>query len=210
MAISPIRVLVKQNKLGPLAKLAKEITKKTKEKVSEDDLIGAMNRVAKNHRKKKFGYFTEEDIEGEIKALILKHLDSFDYTKGKGPSVVNSFERWFNKVIHNKLFNFHRDKYSSTNETYKNSRMNIMNCLDLNYMLKRGDLDSVCKMNENKLDDIIYDELKEFVESRLSPECYIIYNDCMEDENVSPYYKNKLSTELEKIMEEWGEMHPND
>jgi DNA-directed RNA polymerase specialized sigma24 family protein len=198
---------VAKQKKSALAILAKKINKLSGEKLTEQDLIDAVNRVAKNHKKKAFAHFSAEDIMAEVWVIILSKLHTYDPLKGAGPDQINSFERWFNKVVYTKLINFYRDEYSSVNEAHRMNRMNLMNALDVDYIISQDGLGDKYSYEVDHTDDISLYELKDFVQARLSSNCLEIYQHCLDDENVSPYYKSKLSVELAKIMEEWRELN---
>ena len=55
--------------------------------------------------------------------------------------------------------------------------------------------------------EVRFKEFKEFVESRLTDDLLDIYNACIDEENVSSYYKSKLNQEMSLILEEWEKIN---
>jgi len=192
--------------MGELSSLLKKVNKFSDIDLEEQDIIDVFEKIAFQHRTKDFGYFTQEDIMKEVWVICLSQLDKYDPSKGKGDSALNSIERWFNRIVKNRLNNFHRDHYSSVNEKYKQSRINLANQLNINEIDITNEKNAKVQ-NTNHLDKLIYDELEEFVRSRLDDDLLDIYNDCMDQETVSTYYQGKLKAEITKIMAEWHKIH---
>jgi len=186
--------------------LAKNIRESTGENITESDLIEVINKIAHMHQNKKFGYFTEEDIFSQVWVICLEQLNTYDPNKGEGDNQLNSFERWFNKIVRNRLSNFYRDKYLSVNEKHRLSRMNLINCLNIDNIDVTHEINARC-VDSGTASNLILEEFKDFVEKRLSDDVRDIYHDCIDDENVSSYYRSKLARELNNIIKEWNTLH---
>jgi hypothetical protein len=179
--------------------------------IDQEELEAVISKVAHNHRHKHFGYFTEEDIFGEVWVICLKQLQHYQPQRGKGDSPINNLERWLNKVVRNRLANLYRDRYSSVNDKYRRTRMNIMNTLPFDVV----DTSRESKgwgYTEDVSFDACYQEFFDFVEERLgkltnNEELLNIFFDCLYSESVTPYYRNKLKAALIPIIEEWRELH---
>lgn len=61
-----------------------------------------IERIAKEHCKKKFGYLTEDDLRGEIWKICLEKLPDFDKEHGH-------LENFLRVVVHNRLINRFKD-----------------------------------------------------------------------------------------------------
>lgn len=188
----------------------KRVNHRTKDKITRQGLIDLIDKVANIHKNKSFGYLTQDDIYGQVWVICLTQLERYDPGKGAGNTTINSIERWLNKVVRNRLANFHRDQYSSVNEVHRQSRLNIINCLPID-IVNTSSLKTKIE-NPNFTDGLIFEELKDFVVLRLNEidptgELLLIFESCLNQDNVSAYYKGKLSKEVLKIMQEWQEMH---
>lgn len=187
-----------------LKQIVKRINKEVNDKITEQDLIDIINTVSIFHRNKVFSYYTSEDICSEIWLIALKSLQYYEPNRGKGPSTSNSLERWLNRVVKNRLANLYRDRYSSVNNKYRQSRMNIMNSLSLEIIDINKDLSGFSYVHKYE-DSLIYQELMDFVESRLSIDLLDTYKDCLAGKEISTYYKSKLKSVMADIMIEWYE-----
>ena len=175
----------------------------SKEQINYEQLLELIDKIAQMHRTKSFSYFSEEDIESQVKLICIQQLIYYEPHKGLGVTVINSIERWLNKVVKNRLANYYRDNYSSVNERHKKTRASLNNCIDID-LVHATDF----KSNVEHFDptyNLRYIEFKDFVESRLNEELLDIYHACLDDENVSSYYKSKLNQQMSKIVDEWND-----
>ena len=187
-----------------LKQIVKCVNREVTDKITEQDLIDIINTVALFHRNKVFSYYTSDDIYSEVWLIALKSLQYYEPNRGRGPSTANSLERWLNRVVKNRLANLYRDRYSSVNNKYRQSRMNIMNSLSLDIIDINRDLSGFSYVHKYE-DSLIYQELTDFVESKLSNDLLSTYRDCLEGKEISTYYKSKLKNAMTDIMIEWHE-----
>ena len=183
-----------------------KINCKLKTKITEKQLFDVINRVAYIHEHKSFGYLTKEDIHSQVWVIVMQQLRFFDLTRCKGSSVLNSVERWLNTVVKNRLTNFYRDNYLVMDDPFLMEKINLINILGLDHIDLEGEK-NVKITNHQPLDNSIYEELMNFMVSRLTPEIKDIFYDCLSGESVSSYYKSRLATELFPILEEWKEIN---
>lgn len=175
-------------------------------KITEEDVLGVIQKIAGIHRKKTFAYFTEEDIESQVVLICLEQIKYYEPLKGAGHTTLNSIERWLNRVTKNRLSNYYRDNYSSVNEKHKKTRASLNNCLDLDVINTMRD-SSAHSFEEDPSYSLRLGEFKEFVEKNLSPEILEIYHACLDEENVSSYYKSKLTSEMAEVLDKWKKIN---
>ena len=177
------------------------------DKITINEMIEVIGKIQRMHRNKSFSYFSEEDIESQVALICIQQIKYYEPSKAAGSNTINSIERWLNRVVKNRLSNYYRDNYSSVNENHKKTRANLNNCIDI------SSIESILKQNSSSsnedqpISDIVFNEFKDFVESKLSKDVLDIYYACLDDENVSSYYKTKLSKELDVVFNEWNKMH---
>ena len=174
--------------------------------ITESNLLEIIQKIASIHRKKTFAYFTEEDIESQVVLICLEQIKYYEPLKGAGTSTMNSIERWLNRVTKNRLSNYYRDNYSSVNEKHKKTRANLNNCLDLDNVNTTKN-SSAHSFQEDPTYDLRLNEFRNFVEENLSPDILEIYYACLDEENVSSYYKSKLTVEMEEVLDKWNKMN---
>ncbi len=170
--------------------------------ITEEDIIGIIYKIAKIHRNKTFSYFSEEDIEAQVMLICLQQIRYYEPSKAAGNTSINSIERWLNRVTKNRLSNYYRDNYSSINKNHRQTRINLNNCLDIslvNHIKRSKDLMD----SEDPTYSLRFKEFKSFVESNLKEDLLEIYQACLNEENVSSYYKSKLSQELLRLINQW-------
>ena len=148
-----------------------------------------------------------EDIEGEIWIICIKQLHFYIPSKGKGHNINNSLERWLNRVVHNRLANLYRDRYSSVNKAFRTARMNIMNSISLDQVDTSRERLNRWSYSEDKNYQLVQQEFLSFIEGRLEPELIDVLYNCIYDGAVTSYYKAKLKEALLPIIEEWKELH---
>lgn len=186
------------------------INKKCDESLTEDDVVEIIQNIGNIHCHKKFAYHDEDDMRGQIALICLDRISKYDPEKSSGTSIKNKIERFLNTTVKNRLITFYRDSCGSVNEDYRRTRMNLMNCLPM---------DNVDAKEFNRrvedvdfTDNLIYEELTEFVESGLmeidpSGDLINIYYDLIANESVTAYYRAKLNDALNKLLTEWNELH---
>lgn len=156
---------------------------------------------------KTFAYMTVEDIASQTRLICMQQLKFYEPEKGAGWDDINSLERWLNRVVKNRLKNFYRDHCGSLNEQHKKARVS------LSAKARNTKEDAVAyepATNKNETENsVVFAELKDFMESRLSKEGREIYRACLSEEPVNSYYKNKLRIEISQIMQEWTDGKAN-
>ena len=179
--------------IDPIKTFLKKINKKGKEKISYDEVINIIEMIARTHRAKKFGFMTEDDIESQVRLICIQQLKFFDLSKEADVTHHKSLERWLNKIVKNRLKNFYRDHCLSVNEKHSSARQSLSRSFDSNSVQK-----------STVYEDVEYEELKIFIIKNLDESYVEIYNACINDEAVTPYYKNKLLIKISEIMKEWN------
>lgn len=188
----------------PIKSFIRKINKNNKKKISYEEVISIIEDIAKTHRSKKFGFMTEEDIESQVRLICVQQIKFFDITKESDITHQKSLERWLNKIVKNRLKNFYRDHCLSVNKKHASSRQSLSRSAS-------SDPDKAQIVNENvvqksNITDILeYEELRNFVLTNLDEPMMEIYNACMSDEAVTPYYKNKLIARVLDLIKEWNE-----
>lgn len=196
----------KKNKENPVGILVKTMNKFYADKITEEDIINVIGYVSRMHRGKKFAYFTEDDIESQAKLICLQQIKHYEPEKSAGSSPLNSLERWLNRVVKNRLSNYYRDNYTSVNEKHKESRVNLANCLEFDSINATNETSAYIS-GDLQLKSLEYGELVDFIEDRLPEQLKDVYHDCLNNENVSSYYRGKLLKEVQDIMIEWNNMN---
>lgn len=198
---------MKRPQKDAVAIFLKKISKTSGAKISRDEVLSLVEKIAQTHMGKTFAYMTVEDIASQARLICMQQLKFYEPEKGIGWDDINSLERWLNRVVKNRLKNFYRDHCGSLNEQHKKARVS------LSAKARNSKDDSVayepatCK-NETE-NSVVFEELKDFVEARLSEEGLEIYRACLSEEPVNSYYKNKLRLEITQIMGEWRDGKTN-
>jgi|TARA_B100000085_G_C18488613_1_gene490349 hypothetical protein len=187
--------------------VVQKINSFSSEKVEKEEVMEVIFKISKIHRNKKFGYFSEEDIESQTLLICLQQLKFYEPEKATGTSPLNSVERWLNRVVKNRLANYYRDNYSSVNEKHRKTRVNLNNCLDIDSV--NINVDKIKQLEKDPEYNLIYQEYKRFIEENLDEEMRQIYDACIEEENVSSYYKTKLNQEISSLNLLWLENFNN-
>ena len=179
----------------------------SKDQITEEELLGVITKISIMHRNKTFSYFSEEDIEGQVVLICLQQLKYYEPSKAAGDTSLNSIERWLNRVTKNRLANYYRDNYSSVNQNHRQTRINLNNCIDIDLVDPHQKRSGGQSADMDPSFEVRFKEFKEFVESRLTDDLLDIYNACIDEENVSSYYKSKLNQEMSLILEEWEKIN---
>jgi hypothetical protein len=156
------------------------------------------------HRIKHFGYFTAEDIDGEVWRICITQITKFNVKKLKGTSITNALERFLNTTVKNRLNNFHRDHYRGSNEDTFKKRMNLMNTLNIEDVRVEGERNMELPY-QDPTEQLQSEELMTFIKNNLTPDALDIFSDCLDQENVNSYYKSRLREELDPLLQEWKE-----
>jgi hypothetical protein len=189
--------------LDPIKSFLKKINKRGKEKISYEDVVAIIEMIAKMHRGKKFGFMTEEDIESQVRLICIQQLRFFDAKKEADVTHHKSLERWLNKIVKNRLKNFYRDHCLSVNEKHSSARQSLSrSACSLDDQTHVADQNSIQRSTIQE--DIEHAELQIFIEQRLDESYMEIYKACINDEAVTPYYKNKLMGRINEILKEWN------
>ena len=70
-------------------------------------------------------------------------------------------------------------------------------------------VDKIKQLEKDPEYNLIYQEYKRFIEENLDDEMRQIYDACIEEENVSSYYKTKLNQEISSLNLLWLENFNN-
>lgn len=186
----------------PIKSFIKKINKNNKKKISYEEVIDIIEAIAKTHRAKKFGFMTEEDIESQVRLICIQQIKFFDITKESDITHQKSLERWLNKIVKNRLKNFYRDHCLSVNKKHASARQSLSRSASSDPE-KTQIVNDNAVQRSNIIDILEYEELREFVMSGLDEPMMEIYNACMNDEAVTPYYKNKLIARVLDLI--WNE-----
>jgi len=201
-------MIEEDNSPNKLEDIIEYINSFSEDQVTQEGLLSIIQKISRMHRNKTFSYFSEEDIEGQVVLICLQQLKYYEPSKAAGDTSLNSIERWLNRVTKNRLANYYRDNYSSVNQQHRQSRINLNNCLDINSMeINRDTINPSPSRTEDPTYSLRFNEFKSFVESQLSDDLLDIYHACLEEENVSSYYKSKLNQEMNVILKKWDEFN---
>lgn len=198
---------MKRPQKDAVAIFLKKISKTSGAKISRDEVLSLVEKIAQTHMGKTFAYMTVEDIASQARLICMQQLKFYEPEKGIGWDDINSLERWLNRVVKNRLKNFYRDHCGSLNEQHKKARVS------LSAKARNSKDDAVLyepATGKNETENsVVFGELKDFVEARLSEEGLEIYRACLSEEPVNSYYKNKLRLEITQIMGEWRDGKTN-
>lgn len=198
---------MKRPQKDAVAIFLKKIAKTSGAKISRDEVLSLVEKIAQTHMGKTFAYMTVEDIASQARLICMQQLKFYEPEKGIGWDDINSLERWLNRVVKNRLKNFYRDHCGSLNEQHKKARVS------LSAKARNSKDDAVLyepATGKNETENsVVFGELKDFVEARLSEEGLEIYRACLSEEPVNSYYKNKLRLEITQIMGEWRDGKTN-
>lgn len=159
--------------------------------LSTENIYSIIGKVAKNHKDKFFDIYESEDIEQEVWVIALNKLAEFRPDRRRVDNMASALENWLNVIISRRLNNLHRDKYLVKQKQLKKANASITS-LDVGLVDKMD----LC----NCVEDIIYNEFWHNVISQLSEDSLIILESLMSGEKLSGYYKNRLSSEIKKIV----------
>ena len=144
-----------------------------------------------------------DDIESQVRLICIQQLKFFDLSKEADVTHHKSLERWLNKIVKNRLKNFYRDHCLSVNEKHSSARQSLSRSAS-SLPDKNQSFDSNSVQKSTVYEDVEYEELKIFIIKNLDESYVEIYNACINDEAVTPYYKNKLLIKISEIMKEWN------
>jgi hypothetical protein len=187
----------------PVKTFIKNINKNNKNKISYEEVLSIIENIAKTHRGKKFGFMTEEDIESQVRLICIQQIKFFDITKESDITHQKSLERWLNKIVKNRLKNFYRDHCLSVNKKHATARQNLSKSASSD-IEKTESLNKNAITKSNIIEDLEFQELRDFIIKNLDSQMLEIYEACISDEAVTPYYKNKLIAKVNELMIEWN------
>ena len=164
--------------------------------MTQEQIYQVIQKVAKNHRNKSFGYFTEEDIEQEAWIIALKKLPQFEEQKGKHKDVAKSLEHWLNKVVSSRLKNLYRDEFIVPQRLHTDKSNNLVSPMNFDDVGERQDLSDFFSVLENK-------ELWEFIIKELNDYDIDILDSILSGENIGSYYKSKIVNKIKKILKNY-------
>ena len=192
---------MKRPQKDTVAIFLKKFSKTSEYKISREEVLSLVEKIAQTHMTKTFAYMTVEDIASQTRLICMQQLKFYEPEKGAGWDDINSLERWLNRVVKNRLKNFYRDHCGSLNEQHKKARVSL-SAKARNTKEDAIAYEPATGKNETE-NSVVFAELKDFMESRLSEEGLEIYRACLSEEPVNSYYKNKLRIEISQIMQEW-------
>jgi hypothetical protein len=170
--------------------------------LTKDEIIEVVDKVAKNHRNKSFGPYTEEDIEQEVWIIALSKLPEFVPERGKHKNLRQSLENWLNTVVARRLANFYRDKWVVPQRKLKSDKSGAQHKKRINLMHPL-DIEEISEDNASLgPSDILESEYWKIVLENLDEDLIDILDAMLSGQTVNCYYRNKLSNKIEKIREE--------
>lgn len=171
--------------------------------LTEAEIIEVIDKVAQNHSKKAFSYYTSSDIKQEVWRIALEKLIEFSLEKSRHPlNPKKALEHFLNTVMARRLSNLYRDKYlvpqkalkSDRSESDQRKRVNLMHPLDIN---------EISESNIRSINgDVLESEIWAIVNKNLNDEEFDILDALLSGERINCYYKNKLLTQINKILDE--------
>ncbi len=170
----------------------------TRIKLSQADKEEVIARVADNHKHKTFDVHDQDDIIQQVWLIALSIIDDFEPSKGKVVDVKKSLEHWLNASISNRLSNFYRDKYLVPQRMMPNKSdvkpHNLLSALDIDIVRDTIKFNCNAKSMENEIWCAIF--------TGLDPVNLDILESLMSGEIINCYYKNKLISSINLILEE--------
>lgn len=164
--------------------------------MTQEQIFQVIQKVAKNHRNKSFGYFTEEDIEQEVWIIALEKLPKFEESKGKHKDATKSLEHWLNTIVSNTLKNLYRDKFEVPQRLRTDKKNNLVSPMNFDDIGERQDSSDFFALLENKeLWNIIIDQLSDYDID--------ILDSLLSGENIGSYYKSKIINKIKKILKNY-------
>lgn len=169
--------------------------------LSNQDIIDVIQKVAKNHRNKRFGCYTEEDIEQEVWVIVQNRISDFDLKKCKVTDPKSALERWLNTVVSRRLVNFHRDNYLVPQRTLKSDKGDgeVQKRHSLMHPTALSDVgDKLLTVFSSE--SVLENECWELVVKNLNPDLSDILESILSGEVVNGYYRNKLYARVKEIL----------
>lgn len=162
--------------------------------LSKEDVYSIIDKVAKNHQRKTFNYYTTEDMYGIVWEIALEKISDFDLKKSKNlTDVKKSLEHWLNCIIANKLTNLYRDEYLVRRGLRSGKTTNAIDPLSLyDVEVNLEDTDIMTFINDKDLWNKICYQLDEMDLE--------IIETLMSGESIASYYRLKLFKKIRKIL----------
>lgn len=164
--------------------------------MTHEEKMEIIQKVAKNHRNKEFGYFTKEDIEGEVWLIALKQMHKFDSTRGKHTNEKKSFEHWLNAVIAKRLKNLYRDTYVVPQRLHKGQPNNLLNPIHIDSIQENSHTINFHDIIENK-------EIWNYLMLHLNDCDLEVLDSLLSGENIPSYYKLKLANKVKELLNDF-------
>jgi DNA-directed RNA polymerase specialized sigma24 family protein len=164
--------------------------------MTQEQIHQVIQKVAKNHRNKSFGYFTEEDIEQEVWIIALKKISRFEEQKGKHKDPMKSLEHWLNKVVSTRLKNLYRDEFVVPQRLHTAKSNNLISPMNFDDVGELQDLSDFFSSLENK-------ELWLLIIKDLNDYDIDILDAILSGENIGSYYKSKIINKIRKILKDY-------
>jgi len=199
---------VKRPQKDTIFAFLKKISVTSDKKVTHQEVVDLIEKIAKTHMNKTFAYMTSDDIASQTRLICIQQLKFYEPERAAGWDDINSLERWLNRVVKNRLKNFYRDHCGSLNEKHQKARRSL-SAKAKNRNEDMGDSFHPSTSKNETEDSVIFNELRDFVEARLTEESLEIYRACMSEEPVNSYYKNKLKVEISEILKGWNNGEKN-
>ena len=174
--------------------------------MTEQEVLDVIDKVANRYANKyKFGFYDSEDIKQEAFIIALEGLEKYD---NKRP-----LENFLAVHVKNRLNNLKRDKYyrqapPSTGESEvdirreerNNSKKHLMYPLDIHNV--RDEQEKNMKLDDSFIEDVSTQELFTLIDDELSPSMRGDYLRIKYGVYVSKPRREKLCSEIKKIIEE--------
>ena len=187
--------------------------------MTEDDVISIINKVANRLANRfKFGYHDIEDMKQQARLFALEALSSYDE--------VRPLENFLWTHVHNRLFNFKRDKYERIEkpclECEKNNghciieecdiynrwlkrnknKKNLMNPIDITNI--DDDKENNMKLFHSSSDSLNYKEMLKIIDKELPISLRPLYLKLKFGIKMTKTQKTKIQTIIKTILEEHG------
>lgn len=168
--------------------------------LTQEEILEVGEKVARNHSHKVFGYYTNDDIHQEVWIIILDRLNDFDASKVVTTNIKKGLENFLNSVVSKRLINLYRDKYlvPQRHKTDHPGRYGTSH-------MPNEITDDVEEKTVHSFDWTTMDkELLEYVIEQLTPADVKILEAILNGENISPYYRGKVSRHVKELIAIYG------
>ncbi len=170
------------------------------EGLTQAEVVEIVEKIARTHNHKTFGFYTKADIHQEIWIIVLEKLPEFQMSRGTTKDVGKSLEHWLNSVVSKRLLNLKRDRYLVP-QGYKFDNPNRCGTAHMPHGLD-DNYDNV-PPSKLGLNEFEY-EVIEFLVQNLTAFEVKILESVINGEKISQYYKNKLSKSVKTLLRQYG------